>query len=609
MCGILGSVNLFFDKDVLDLIKHRGPDDFGLERFEFNNNKITFGHRRLSIVDLSPTGHQPMSSSCGNYLIVFNGEIYNHLELRKELTEIDFKGHSDSETIVNYISKFGIESVKKFNGIFAFAVLDKRNNSLYIVRDRFGVKPIYYYHNNNEFVFSSELKPVKKLAKAELDKENLALMLRLRYTPSPYTLFDNIKKVIPGHIIKYDLESYKTSVFSYIEPVKIDNSISFDDALEKYGTLFENGVKRQLMSDVDVGILLSGGIDSALVAYYATKHYDKKMKTFTVGFKENDDANEVDEARETANILGTEHFEVLINDTEFDDVFKKLVKTLEEPLGTTSTIPLYYLSELVSKHVKVVLSGQGADEPLGGYPRYQGELYLNHIPQFLIQGLSVYEDYFKKKEKIARALYALGEENIVKRFDNTYAMFKYDEINNLIHTTTNKSLETINYFYKLLDGKNKKPVEALMSNDLRMNLSDDLLLCADKIAMNFSVEGRVPMLDNELVDFMESLPYKYRLDIKKGKIIHKKFAESVLPKEIVYRPKKGFKTPTEKWFKEKVGAKYYELLCLDKNSKFANYFDLNAVKDVFDQHIKQGINKEKQLFSLISLYYWMQEFC
>lgn len=608
MCGILGSINLFFDEQTLDLIKHRGPDDFGLERFEFNNNNVTFGHRRLSIVDLSPTGHQPMVSSCGNYLIIFNGEIYNHLELRKDLPEIDFKGHSDTETIVNYIAKYGIESVKKFNGIFAFGLLDKRSNALYIVRDRFGVKPLYYYHNESKFAFSSELKPVKKLAEANISRENLALMLRLRYTPSPMTLFDNINKVIPGHIIRLDLETYKTITTSYIEPVKINHDITFDDALVKYGELFENAVKRQLMSDVDVGMLLSGGIDSALVAYFATKHYDKKMKTFTVGFNENDEANEIEEAKQTADILGTEHLQVLINDTEFDDAFKKLVMTIEEPLGTTSTIPLYYLSDLVSKHVKVVLSGQGADEPLGGYPRYQGELYLKLIPQFLFQGLSMYEDSFKKKERVARALYALGEENVVKRFDNTYALFKYDEINHLIHTKTNKSLEAIDYFYKLLDGKSKEPVEALMSNDLRMNLSDDLLLCADKITMNFSVEGRVPMLDNELVNFVESLPYNYRLDFRKGKIIHKKFAEAVLPKEIIYRPKKGFKTPTEKWFKEKVGEKYYELLCLDQSSNFAKYFDLNAVKDVFDQHIKQGINKEKQLFSLISIYYWMQEF-
>lgn len=607
MCGILGSINLLFNKEILDLIIHRGPDGYGLDSFEYANNLITLGHRRLSIVDLSETGHQPMTSQCGNFTIIFNGEIYNHQDLRKRLSDIDFKGHSDTETIVNYISKFGIDSIKDFNGIFAFGILDRKNNKLHIARDRYGVKPVYYYHKDNQIAFSSELKPIKKLVNTNLDMDSLSLVLRLRYTPSPYTLLKDIFKVRPGHIITFDLNNYSHVEKSFIEPIKINNNILFDEALKQYGNYFEDAVKRQLMSDVDIGILLSGGIDSALVTYFADKHYGKKMKTFTVGFKENDDANELIEAKQTSDIIGTDHYEVLIDSDQFDNAFKSLVKTIEEPLGTTSSIPLYYLCELVSKHVKVVLTGQGADEPLGGYPRYKGELYKEYLPNNFFNMFEPYEKMFRKKEKISRAFYSLGETDIIKRFDKTYALFTSDEVETLTNNTNNRSLETISYYYNLLEGYKKDPVEAMMSVDSRMNLSDDLLLLSDKISMNFSVEGRVPMLDNNLVDFVESLPSQYRLNLKEGKIIHKKFAESVLPQEVIYRKKKGFKTPTDKWFRESIGSKYYELLS-SKNTKFSNYVDTEKVKDIFEQHLEKGINREKQIFSLISIYYWLEEF-
>lgn len=607
MCGILGSINLLFNKDTLDLILHRGPDSYGLDSFEYSSNLITLGHRRLSIVDLSETGHQPMTSQCGNYTIIFNGEIYNHQDLRKKLPEIDFKGHSDTETIVNYVSKFGIESIKDFNGIFAFGILDRKNNKLHITRDRYGVKPIYYYHKNNQIVFSSELKPIKNLVDTPLDSDNLSLLLRLRYTPSPYTLFKDIFKVKPGHIITFDLNNFQTKEYSFIKPININKDLLFDDALNQYGKYFEDAVKRQLMSDVNIGVLLSGGIDSALVTYFANKHYGKRMKSFTVGFKENDDANELIEAKQTSDLIGTEHYEVLIDSNQFDDAFQKLVRTIEEPLGTTSAIPLYYLCELVGKHVKVVLTGQGADEPLGGYPRYKGELYKEFVPNNFFNMFEPYEKLFRKKEKISRAFYSLGETDIIKRFDKTYALFTNDEIKSLIGLNNDKSIECISYYYNLLEGYKKEPVEAMMSIDSRMNLSDDLLLLSDKISMNFSVEGRVPMLDNDLVDFIESLPYKYRLNLKEGKIIHKKFAENVLPDEIIYRKKKGFRTPTDKWFKESIGTKYYELLS-SNNTKFSNYFNTHNVKSIFEDHLEKGINREKQIFSLISIYYWLEEF-
>jgi asparagine synthase (glutamine-hydrolysing) len=606
MCGILGSVNISIGEDILDIIRHRGPDDHDLKQFASGGDRITLAHRRLSIVDLSPAGHQPMSSACGRYHIVFNGEIYNHAELRKNLNDTPFRGHSDTETIINYIARFGISSVSEFNGIFAFAVYDETRNSIYLARDRYGVKPLYYSHTGNRLAFCSEIKPLLRIVPADLDPSNLATLLRLRYSPSPATLFGNIHKLRPGHILELGIGKNEAEIRSFLKPVSINSSISYPDALNRYGELFEAAVKRQLMSDVDVGILLSGGIDSALVAYFARKYYHKQLKTFTVGFSEQDEANELKEAAETSVLLGTDHHEVTISSSQFDEVFRKIISVVEEPLGTTSVIPMYYLNQLVSRHVKVVLTGQGADEPLGGYARYQGELYRQYLPSFALNLLKQLPITYRDP-RIGRAINSLGENNTVKRFDNIYALFSNEEIFRLTGTEQTQSVHLIEYFYQLLRGYTKTPVEAMMSNDLHMNLSDDLLLYTDKISMSFSIEARVPVLDNELIDFTESLPAKFRLRIGKTKIIHKDFASSSLPPQIVHRKKKGFQSPTEAWFKGEIGKKYYDLLTAG-NSKFSTYFDPRATAEVMDAHIRKGINKEKQIFMLVSLYYWMEDF-
>jgi asparagine synthase (glutamine-hydrolysing) len=264
---------------------------------------------------------------------------------------------------------------------------------------------------------------------------------------------------------------------------------------------------------------------------------------------------------------------------------------------------MYFLNELVSKHLKVVLTGQGADEPLGGYNRYRGELLHNKFPSFIFNILKPLLPYVKK-ESIYRAIDSLGEKNIIKRFNKIYSLFSQNEIKNLIKVDENGSEKLITYFYELLEGKKKDSTSAMMANDIRMNLSDDLLLYTDKISMNFSIEARVPMLDNDLIDFIESLPLEYKIKGKEAKYIHKKFAETVLPKEIIYRKKKGFKSPTEKWFKGEKGLQYKKLL-ISNNSSFSNIFDLNEVSKMFEVHINGKRNMEKQLFTLISIYYWM----
>jgi len=606
MCGIVGTINKSFNNTILDLINHRGPDDSEILDLGIGKNKITLGHRRLAIQDLSSAGHQPMYSVCEKFIIIFNGEIYNHLDLRKKLDSIEFNGHSDTETIVNYIAKFGIGSVKDFNGIFGFSFLDIENEKLYLVRDRYGIKPFYYHSGNEILIYSSEIRPIKSIIDSDIDKNNLATLLKLRYNPAPITLYKNIDKLRAGHILEYDLKNHSMNISSFITPVMIDKNISFDEALIKYGELFEEAIKRQLLADVEVGVLLSGGIDSALVAYFAQKYSNKPIKTFTIGFEEDDDSDETNDARESAHILGTEHYEIKITDNQFEEVFRKCIEIVEEPLGTTSIIPMYFLNELVSKYgVKVVLTGQGADEPLGGYKRYQGEVLAEKIPSFVFNTLKPFSKFIKN-ESIFRAINSLGEKDIIKRFELIYSLFSQEEIKRLIGVDELKSNSLINYFYELLGGKEKDTVNSMMSNDMRMNLCDDLLLYTDKISMNFSIEARVPMLDNDLIDFLESLPLEYKIKGKEGKYIHKKFAESVLPKEIIYRQKKGFKSPTEKWFRGEKGLMYKNML-ISNESRFSKYFNIKEVAMIFNIHRSGKRNMEKQLFTLISIYYWMEK--
>ena len=608
MCGILGTVNLAFDENLLDMLEHRGPDDSGLTHLKVGAHNLILGHRRLSIVDTSPAGHQPMQTACGRYFISYNGEIYNHLDLRDQFTNIKLNGHSDTETILNYIALRGIEAVRQFNGIFAFGFVDTAKGKLYLVRDPFGVKPLYYCKQNGSFVFSSEIKPIQKLINDSLDSTNLSELLCLRYLPSPDTLFKNVKKVRPGHILEVNLfdKNLPSQQRPFFEPPTSSIEIPFPQAVEQYGKLFERAVERQLMSDVEIGILLSGGIDSALVASYAQKHTAYKMKAFTVGFTEQDDTDEISDAKDTASVIGLDYYKTRLSFGNFLDVMEKCIRIVEEPLATTSVVPMYCLSELAGSKVKVILTGQGADEPLGGYGRYQGELYRDCLPSALFRvGHSLARIFGTKNEQLLRGLNCLGEKSDLDRFLKVYSVFSDEEILALTGQNEHDSRKKISYFYYLLQCQRKKhSVERMMSLDIRMNLADDLLLYTDKITMHHSLECRVPMLDMELVRFVESLPYQYRVKIRQSKIIHKRFANKVLPNSIINRKKKGFLSPTKTWFKN---DGFLRDILLEPNSKFSSFFDLKKVDEILIEH-KKGYGRERHIFLLLNLFYWMKEY-
>ncbi len=601
---------MFFDDSHLDLLKHRGPDDSGLEKVSVNEHVVRFAQRRLSILDLSPAGHQPMFSDCGNYMIILNGEIYNHMKLREKLpATINYMGHSDTETILYYLREFGVKGIRDFNGIFAFAFLDKIKNTLLLARDPFGVKPVYYsIADNSELIFSSEIRPLTALLlNTGFNMGALATNLRLRYNPAPYTLHTEINKILPGHYLEFDLNSekleYKSEFFIESLPASIKGKKT--DLVREYGEKLEEAVRSQLLADVEVGVLLSGGIDSALVAFLAKKHYTGNLKAFTIGFEGTNSEDEIEDAAETAQILGLDHKYRRISFTNFLEIVRKCTQIVEEPLATTSIIPMYYLSELASAEVKVVLTGQGADEPLGGYTRYKSELIRNKVPRFMqIRSVPFGLSKLIRNENISKGIDSFVIENETDRFLKVWEVFNTREIEDLISVSENLSYTQVEYFYNILNcGSRKNSVERMMALDTRLNLADDLLNYTDKITMNFALECRVPLLDLNLVRFIESLPVELKLNISGGKIIHKQYAQWILPSRIINRKKKGFMSPTNNWFKDE--AESIKDILLQKGTNFSKVFRQSVVAEIIKQH-QLGFNQEKKIFLLLSICFWLE---
>lgn len=611
MCGIIGTVDLPLARSALDLIAHRGPDGQGLLSQTVGAHRVTLGHRRLAIVDLSENGAQPMASVDGTHLVVFNGEIYNHSTLRAQILGVGFRGHSDTETLLYSMAARGTGAIGDLNGIFAFAWLDLQRKRLVLARDPFGVKPLYYARVGAGLVFGSEIKPLLQQVPKQVDGRRLATLLKLRYSPSPDTLFAGIDRLRPGHFLEIDLtgETLRTSESAYCGAVtQATERVGLSAAVRGYGDLFTAAVERQLMSDVEVGVLLSGGMDSALVAAVARKALGKPVKAFTVGFTgvEAAGVDEVDDARHTAGQLGLDHHVVRIGSDGFMEALRECVRIVEEPLATTSIVPMRYLAQLAARHVKVVLSGQGADEPLGGYGRYQGALLSRYMPRWLAQaGGGVAGTLRLRSDQLTRGLAALAQPDEIGRLCETYAVFTDEEIAALTGTAVTNAKARIRYFYDLL-GCAALPDEAarMMALDLRLNLADDLLLYTDKITMASSLECRVPILDLDLVRYLESLPVEYRVTLRQRKRVHKLFARNCLPAAIIERPKKGFWSPTARWFRDSPAI--HDLL-MQPDSRFAGFFDRRAVARTLEQH-RRGRNRERHIFLLLCLFFWLEEF-
>jgi len=613
VCGICGITTVGdgnFD-GALQAIRHRGPDGTGQKQLQVAGRSVWFGHTRLAVQDLSPAGRQPMSSQDGRWWITYNGEIYNHLQMRSQLS-VEFKGHSDTETLLEYIARFGIEAtLSASNGIFAFAALDIREKKLYLVRDPFGIKPLYYNITaQSDLAFASEIKALQKLLPSSgiVSRKALQTFLTLRYVPSPETLLQEVQRLPPGHLLCFDLASSAISLLCYIEPTTDRFSGTEQEAVESYHELLQQTVQRQLLSDVPVGILLSGGIDSALIASVAAQT-ERKLHGFTVGFGDRHSECELADAAQTAAILGMVHVPVQVTAEMLQNAFAEIIAAVEEPLGTTSVLPMWYLVQRARQDVTVVLTGQGSDEPWGGYRRYQVEILRRFLPgKALLKYLQFIPDLWKTMpEFLARGLRTLPVSEMPIRFVEAYSLFDARERQQLTgESGTGQATEQIRQWLEWLNGTDLPTAECMMRIDARMNLADDLLLYGDKISMAHSLEARVPMLDLELVKFVESLPLSYRLKLGRSKLVHKQTARRYLPAAVVNRRKKGFQVPFAMWSRT-IWQEWVADWLLDSGSRYLQALDRSAVEKLWQSHLRGAPDRSRQIFALLMLAIWWQQ--
>lgn len=591
MCGLAGFVDskgLWTEDDLRRMansIVHRGPDDEGISVVNLNEVKIGLAHRRLSILDLSPLGHQPMERD--HLKIVYNGEIYNYREIRKELAQIgySFTSDSDTEVLLRAFQHWGIQCLDRFIGMFAFTILDTEKRKLWLCRDRVGIKPLYYSFRNNGLLFGSEIKALKAVNEANLslDSHSLTDFLRYGYTVGEFSIYNEVKKVKPGHYIEYDLKSLTGSEFKYWcvdEFYKGSMRVTDENVLlEELEELLTSACNYRMVSDVPVGVFLSGGYDSSLVTALIQKNITQPLKTFTIGFAEKSH-NEAPFAAEIANYLGTDHHELICTEQDALSLIPNLPYFFDEPFGDSSAIPTMLVSALAKQHVTVALSADAGDEVFGGYTRYENILdnarmlsripkpvrkqfgrVLSHLPTRHLTQLLKNGRY----EQIAlNAIDILGESNLheaLLRIGSRRIASK-----NLKKVLTTPTSNRANQFDNALTDLQVaiSPLHQLMLMDYKTYLTDDILVKVDRAAMSVSLEGREPLLDHRIIEYVASIPDGYKIRNGNKKYLLKKIAERHIPKSMLERPKQGFAIPIHRWMRNELRPILLDMLHKDK---------------------------------------------
>jgi asparagine synthase (glutamine-hydrolysing) len=626
MCGINGiafsnSSNKQINERVLtkmrDAISYRGPDDAGI----FIDENIGLGHRRLSIVDVAH-GHQPMSNGDESCVITYNGEIYNHADYRSELEGKGyiFQTHCDTETILHLYEEYGAKCVERLRGMFAFAIWDKRKKELFIARDRFGVKPLYYVHDvEGNLFFASEIKALLEAnaVKAELNYNALPDQLANHGTSFDETLFKDVKRLVPGHLLfwkdgKIKIEKYWDVSF---EP-KNENR-SDEDFIEEWRGLFKESVKLRLMADVPLGMFLSGGIDSSAIAAMMSEMVREPIKTFSVGFKERE-ANEFEYARIVSRAFKTEHHEITITPEQYFAELPNLIWHEDEPLGFVASIPLYFVSKLAQKHVKVVLTGEGSDEILGGYGRYQktlallkyGEKYEQFTPGF-VRGLvknGVATLPRSLNNKLKRTFLSLDADVENLYFDN-FAIFPKAIQNQLLTDDAKARISEQNpYFHQqnwLKETDAEEILDKLLYADTKTYLHE-LLMKQDQMSMAASIESRVPFLDHKLVEFTAKLPERMKIRGKTTKWILREAMRGILPAEILDRPKMGFPVPVASWFRNEFRGLVDEYVLSERTTQ-RGLFEPTFLRNLAAEH-QAGADHAQRLWFLVNFEIWARQF-
>lgn len=618
MCGICG----IFDRsgDSIDestlrrmtgALRHRGPDGDGY----LLDNEIGLGHRRLSIIDIEG-GSQPIGNEDGSLQVVFNGEIYNFIELRKELEGAGhiFKTRSDTEVIVHAYEQWGQRCVERFNGMFAFALWDSNKREVFLARDHLGIKPLYYALIRDRFVFASEIKAILQHPDCprEIDLDSLADLFTFRYVPSPKTLFRGIFKLSPGHMMAVAKEDIEVSRYWNWVP-RIREDWREEDLIEEYQMLLEDAVRLQLRSDVPLGLFLSSGIDSGVLLAIMSQYSSMPVETFTIGFEEGAKSNEVDDARKAARRFGANHYSTMLSHKDYATYFERYMGDLEEPVAHEPAPAFYFLSKITSDRVKVALAGQGADEPWAGYDRYLGvrlSTLYSRLPHFVTNRIApAVAKIPGRMERLKRGIASLAEPDIMTRFAKIYSFFSADMKAQLYKGALKESFEKAPYgametLRRLQrDVQHLDPLSQMLYIDTRANLPDDLLMVADKTSMANSLEVRVPFLDYRLVEFIESLPSSLKLKGLTGKYLHKRALTKWLPKQEVYRKKKGFAHPIAEWLRGAMKP-FVEDCLLSGDSSLSRYFDQGYIRQMYARHREGKEEYMRHIYLLVSLELW-----
>jgi asparagine synthase (glutamine-hydrolysing) len=622
MCGICGVFDLRGTAVEPGLVhrmaaalSHRGPDGEGFHI----DGRIGLGHRRLSIIDLTG-GAQPISNEDDSIQIVFNGEIYNFIELRKELEAAGhrFKTHSDTEVILHGYEQWGTDCVSHLNGMFAFALWDSNRQRLFVARDHLGIKPLYYTQIGERLLFASEIKALLEDPQCPraVNLSALGQLFTLRFVPSPDTLFDGIQKLPPGHWMVADASGLH--IQRYWRWVPSDFSTAPEgELIERYRSLVEDAVRLQMRSDVPVGLFLSSGVDSAALLALMGQHAGAPVRTFTIGFEDGEKSNETDGARALAKRFGTEHDEMIVGAADYEKYFDRHLWDLEEPLGNETAAAFYFVSQIASRKVKVALTGQGADEPWAGYHRYIGvklsQLY-SRVPGFVTNGMiRPFIESTSKNERLRRGVAALSEPDVLSRMIKIYSFYSAEMKSRLFQPWVKAAISVDGAEARLAlralqgDVASLDPLSQMLYIDTRANLPDDLLMVGDKTAMANSLEARVPYLDYRLVEFVESLPPHLKLKGFKGKYLHKKALEKWVPEQVVYSKKKGFDNPIDQWLRSRMKSFAKDCL-LGDGSAVGRYFDRDYIHELLAQHESGARNHLRHIYLLISFELWHQRF-
>ena len=648
MCGFTGFISSSnsFDSDyqylmlkrMTNTLIHRGPDDSGFWMDPVN--KIGLGHRRLAVLDLTETGHQPMISHSGNYVLIFNGEIYNHLSLRKELNSYKksptWKGSSDTETLLAGFEYWGVENtLNSCEGMFSFALWCRKTNVLFLGRDRLGEKPLYYGWQDNgrsrAFLFSSELKAFKEhdSFKARVDRDSLSHYMRYNCIPSPHSIYKGIYKLDPGKFLSVSLKNQNPKIQTYWSGLEVafkGMSSNFQgsetEAINKLENLLKSTIKEQMISDVSLGAFLSGGVDSSTIVALMQSQSNERVKTFTVGFNE-EDHNEAQYAKLVANHLGTDHTEVYVTSKDALEVIPSLPSVFDEPFSDSSQIPALLISKLARESVTVSLSGDGGDEIFGGYNRYLATQnlwrYLTFFPvlfrKFVSKGiLKIPSKDWDKLGKLFQNF--IGINNFGDKMHKGADVLAADSSDDLYLKLTShwaspeslvlgssKSSNLLQEYLNKLEGFNQ--INKMMVVDMLTYLPNDILTKVDRAAMSVSLETRVPFLNHKIIEFCSSLPLSLKLRKGTSKWILRQVLYKYVPSELIERPKAGFAVPINDWLKGSLRSWAEELL--DENlMKQEGFFDVEQIRNKWVEHLSGRRNWGHHLWDVLMFQSWLR---